>query len=47
MGLEDFLDYAMENIKDGAKGHFHHCMVGNLKPIRGGSDEDYWDDYSS
>ena len=44
MGLKEFLDYAMENVKDGAKEHFRKCMVGDLKPIREGSDEDYWDD---
>jgi hypothetical protein len=44
MGLEEFLDYAMENMKDGAKNHFRTCMVGDRRPIREGSDADYWDD---
>lgn len=42
MGFEEFLEYAMENVKDGAQGHFARSQVG--VPIRDGSEEDYWDD---
>lgn len=42
MGLEEFLNYVLENIVDGARGHFSQCMVG--KPIRDGPEEDYWHD---
>jgi hypothetical protein len=42
MGFEEFLEYAMENVKDGAKRHFTRSQVG--VPIREGSEEDYWDD---
>ena len=42
MGFEEFLEHAMENVPNGAKGHFSKSMVG--RPIRGGSDEDYYDD---
>jgi DDE superfamily endonuclease len=42
MGFEEFLEYAMENMKDGGRGHFARSRVG--MPIRDGSEEDYWDD---
>jgi len=42
MGFEEFLDYALASVKDGARGHFACSQVG--VPIHGGSDEDYWDD---
>lgn len=42
MGLEEFLHSALENIVNGARGHFSQCMVG--KPIRDGTEEDYWHD---
>ena len=41
MEFNEFLEHAMENVPNGAKGHFSKCMG---KPIRGGSDEDYYDD---
>jgi len=42
MAFEEFLEYAMDNVKDGAKGHFTRSQVGIT--IRDGSEEDYWDD---
>jgi hypothetical protein len=42
MEFKEFLEYAMENVKDGAKRHFVRSQVG--VPIREGSEEDYWDD---
>ena len=42
MEFEEFLEFAMENVKDGAQRHFAHSQVGI--PIRDGSEEDYWDD---
>ena len=42
MEFEQFLEHAMEHVKDAARGHFARSQVG--VPIRGGSDEDYWDD---
>jgi len=42
MEFERFLEYAMDNLKDRARGHFARSQVG--VPIRGGSDEGYWDD---
>jgi hypothetical protein len=38
MGFEEFLEYAMQSQKDGARGHFSKSRVG--VPIRDGSDED-------
>jgi hypothetical protein len=42
LGLEDFLASAMENIHEGARGHFVRSQVG--VPLRDGRDEDYWND---
>jgi transposase len=42
MGFEQFLEFAMENVKDNARGHFEQSQISI--PIRDGSDEDYWDD---
>ena len=39
MGFEEFLDYALASVKDGARGHFVRSRVG--VPIRKGSEEDY------
>lgn len=39
MGFEEFLVYAIKNIKDKARGYFARSQVG--VPIREGSEEDY------
>ena len=40
MEFEEFLDYALASVKDGAREHFARSQVG--VPIGDGSDEDYW-----
>ena len=42
MGFELFLEYAMENQKDGARGHFSKSRVG--VPLRDGNEDDYYND---
>jgi transposase len=42
MEFEEFLEHALENVKDNACNHFSRSQIG--LPIREGSDEDYWDD---
>ena len=42
MDFETFLEYAMENVKDRARGHFSRSQVG--VPLRNSSEDDYWDD---
>ena len=40
--LGEFAELALENLENNAAGHFVHSRAG--RPIREGSEEDYWDD---
>jgi DDE superfamily endonuclease len=42
MEFEEFLEHALENVNDVARGHFKSSQIG--LPLRQGSEEDYWDD---
>ena len=42
MSLEAFLEHAMSNLKDGARGHFSKSWIG--VPVREGDENDYYMD---